>query len=185
MTITSRPHTIGELRESGDRVLSVKEEMRKNLIQKIRKGDELVPGIIGYEETVIHQVENAILSGQDIIFLGERGQAKTRMARGLINLLDEMVPVIAGCEINDNPYEPVCKACRDKVNELGDRVEIDWLERDRRYGENLATTAITIPDLSGEVHPQRITELRYLSDELTIHYGLRAATHRGISYIHA
>src|SRR6266566_1481561 len=100
MTITTRPHTIGELRESGYRVLSVKEEMRKN----------------------------AILSGQDIIFLGERGQAKTRMARGLVNLLDEVVPVIAGCEINDNPYEPICKACRDKVNELGDRVEIAWLE---------------------------------------------------------
>src|SRR6266851_4725894 len=180
MTITTRPHTIGELRESGYSVLSVKEEMRKNLIQKIRKGDELFPGIIGYEETVIPQVENAILSGQDIIFLGERGQAKTRMARGLVNLLDEMVPVIAGCEINDNPYEPVCKACRDKVNELGDRVEIAWLERDRRYGEKLATPDITISDLVGEVDPVRVAEGRYLSDELTIHYGMIPRTNRGI-----
>src|SRR5260370_5324271 len=128
MTITSRPHTIGELRESGYSVLWDKEEMRKNLIQKISKVDELFPGIIGYEETVIPQVENAILSGQDIIFLGERGQAKTRMARGLVNLLDEMVPVIAGWEINDNPYEPFCRAYRVKVKELGDCVEIAWLE---------------------------------------------------------
>src|SRR6266571_257280 len=104
MTITSRPRTIGELRDSGYIVLSVKEEMRKNLIQKIRDGEELFPGIIGYEETVIPQIENAILSGQDIIFLGERGQAKTRMARSLVNLLDEVVPIIAGCEINDDPF---------------------------------------------------------------------------------
>src|SRR6516164_67125 len=131
MTTVTRPRTIGELRESGYRVLTVKEEMRKNLIQNIRKGDELFPGIIGYEDTVIPQVENAILSGQDIIFLGERGQAKTRMARSLTGLLDEVVPVIAGCEINDNPYEPVCKACRDKIEELGDQVEIAWLPRDQ------------------------------------------------------
>src|SRR5436189_5079145 len=148
MTITTRPHTIGELRESGYRVLSVKEEMRKNLIQKIRDGEELFPGIIGYEETVLPQIENAILSGQDIIFLGERGQAKTRMARSLVNLLDEVIPVIAGCEINDDPFEPVCKACRDKVVERGDLVDLDWLPRDRRYGEKLATPEINIADLA-------------------------------------
>src|SRR5258705_1607694 len=117
MTIMTRPRTIGELRESGYKVLSVKEEMRKNLIQKIRNGEELFPGIVGYEETVIPQIENAILSGQDIIFLGERGQAKTRMARSLVNLLDEVVPMIAGCEINDDPFEPVCKVCQNKVVE--------------------------------------------------------------------
>lgn len=180
MTITTRPRTIGELRESGYKVLSVKEEMRKNLIQKIRKGEELFPGIIGYEDTVIPQIENAILSGQDIIFLGERGQAKTRMARSLVNLLDEEIPVIAGCEINDNPFEPICRACRDKVAELGEQVRIDWLPRERRYGEKLATPDITISDLVGEVDPVRVAEGRYLSDELTIHYGLIPRTNRGI-----
>ena len=117
MTITTRPRTIRELRESGYQVLSVKEEMRQNLIQKIRAGEELFPGIIGYDETVIPQIENAILLGQDIIFLGERGLAKTRMARSLVNLLDEVTPIIVGCEINDSPYEPICKACRDKIAE--------------------------------------------------------------------
>src|SRR2546426_6309415 len=180
MTIMTRPRTIGELRESGYKVLPVKEEMRKNLIQKIRAREELFPGIVGYEETVIPQVENAILSGQDIIFLGERGQAKTRMARNLVNLLDEVIPVIAGCEINDNPFEPICKACRDRVEERGDDVEITWLPRDKRYGEKLATPDITISDLVGEVDPIRVAEGRYLSDELTIHYGMIPRTNRGI-----
>src|SRR5450432_611419 len=180
MTITAQARTIGELRESGYKVLSVKEEMRKNLIQKIRDGENLFPGIIGYEETVIPQIENAILSGQDLIFLGERGQAKTRMARSLVNLLDEVVPMIAGCEINDSPYEPICRACKDKVAEHGDAVEIAWLPRDRRYGEKLATPDITISDLVGEVDPVRVAEGRYLSDELTIHYGMIPRTNRGI-----
>ncbi len=180
MTISTRPRTIGELRESGYRLLPIKEEMRKNLIIKLRQGEDLFPGIIGYEETVIPQIENAILSGQDIIFLGERGQAKTRIARSLINLLDEVVPVIAGCEINDNPFEPICKACHNKIEMQGDNVEIDWLPRDRRYGEKLATPDITISDLVGEVDPVRVAEGRYLSDELTIHYGLIPRTNRGI-----
>src|SRR5260221_746324 len=180
MTIIDRTRKIGELGERGYRLLSVKEELRKNLIQKIRSGEELFPGIVGYEETVIPQIENAILSGQDIIFLGERGQAKTRMARNLVNLLDDVVPVIAHCEINDNPYEPICKACRDKVEEQGDNVEIAWLPRDMRYGEKLATPDITISDLVGEVDPVRVAEGRYLSDELTIHYGMIPRTNRGI-----
>lgn len=159
MPTHEKPRTIGELRRTNYQVLSVKEEMRKNLIEKIRKGENLFPGIIGYEDTVIPQVENAILSEQDIIFLGERGQAKTRIARSLINLLDEEVPIIAGCEINDNPYAPICKACRVKVEEEGDDVAITWIGRDRRYGEKLATPDITISDLIGEVDPIRVARV--------------------------
>jgi len=178
--IGSRPTTIGELRRSEYRVLPIKEEMRKNLIAKIRKGEELFPGIIGYDDTVIPQVENAILSGQDIVLLGERGQAKTRLARSLVNLLDEEVPVIAGCEINDDPYRPICAHCRAKVAESGDDVEIAWLRREDRYGEKLATPDITIADLIGEIDPVRVAEGRYLSDEETIAYGLIPRTNRGI-----
>ncbi|GAC1356476.1 MAG: sigma 54-interacting transcriptional regulator [Ktedonobacteraceae bacterium] len=154
--------------------------MRKNLIRKIQEGEDLFPGIVGYEDTVIPQIENAILSGQDIIFLGERGQAKTRIARSLVNLLDEYVPIIAGSEINDNPFEPISKSGRDKIAEFGDRTEIEWITRDRRYGEKLATPDITISDLVGEVDPVRVAEGRYLSDELTIHYGMIPRTNRGI-----
>ncbi len=121
--------TIGELRKTGYKVLSVKEELRKNLIGKMRRGEQLFPGIIGYDDSVIPQVENAILSGHDVIFLGERGQGKTRMIRSLVNLLDEEIPVIAGCEINDDPFKPICKRCRDLVDDEGDDVGIDWLER--------------------------------------------------------
>lgn len=176
----NRARTIGELKRSGYKVLSIREEMRKNLIEKIRTGEELFPGIIGYENTVIPQLENAILAGHDIIFLGERGQAKTRLSRSLVSLLDEEVPFIAGCEINDNPYKPICKRCRQKVEELGDRVGLDWLPREERYGEKLATPDTTIADLIGEVDPIRVAEGRYLVDELTIHYGLIPRTNRGI-----
>src|SRR5579863_10416201 len=130
MTITTRPRTIGELRESGYKVLSVKEEMRKNLIQKIRHGENLFPGIVGYEETVIPQVENAILSGQDIILLGERGQAKSRIARALVSLLDEWLPVVAGSEINDDPFAPISAFAKATLAEQGDRTPIDWVPRD-------------------------------------------------------
>ncbi len=176
----TKPSTIGELRASGYKVRRVKEEMRKNLIEKMRKGEELFPGIIGYENTVIPQLENAVLSGQDIILLGERGQAKSRLIRSLANLLDEEVPAITGCEINDSPFSPICRACIDKVDSMGDDVEITWIGRDRRYGEKLATPDITIADLIGEVDPIKVAEGRYLSDELTIHYGLIPRTNRGI-----
>ncbi len=177
---TERPRKLGELRASGYRVLPVKEEMRRNLIRRIRQGEELFPGIIGFEETVIPQLENAILSGQDIIFLGERGQAKSRLIRSLVNLLDEEVPAVAGCEINDNPFDPICRACRDRAREQGDDLEIAWLTPDQRYGEKLATPDITIADLIGEVDPIKVAEGRYLSDELTIHYGLVPRSNRGI-----
>src|SRR3954451_11916332 len=176
----ANPRTIGELRQSEYEVVSVKEEMRRNLARKIRAGETLFPGIVGYEESVIPQLENAVMSGQDVILLGERGQAKTRIARALVSLLDDETPVIAGCEISDNPYAPICQECRNKVAEHDDLVEIHWLPRDRRYGEKLATPDITIADLIGEVDPIKVAEGRYLSDELTIHYGLLPRTHRGI-----
>jgi magnesium chelatase subunit I len=172
--------TIGELRRSEYAVLPIKDEMRKNLIETIRKGEELFPGIVGYEETVIPQVENAVMSGQDLVLLGERGQAKTRIARNLVNLLDDAIPVIAGCDLNDNPYEPICRRCRDLVAEKGDETPIAWLPRDLRYGEKLATPDITIADLIGEIDPIKVAEGRYLSDELTIHYGMVPRTNRGI-----
>jgi magnesium chelatase subunit I len=180
MSKSPQPRTIGELRASGYQSRTVKQEMRENLVARIRSDDELFPGIVGYEDTVIPQIENAILSGQDIVLLGERGQAKTRIARSLINLLDPEIPVIAGCEINDDPFSPICKACLLRVSEEGDDVPIAWLPRDRRYGEKLATPDITIADLVGEVDPIKVAEGRYLSDELTIHYGMIPRTHRGI-----
>jgi magnesium chelatase subunit I len=176
----TKPRTVGELRASGYKVVPVKEEMRRNLIRKIRSGEELFPGIVGYEESVIPQLENAILSGQDIIFLGERGQAKSRLIRSLVNLLDDEIPAVAGCEINDNPYAPICRSCRDRLAAEGDDLEITWLGRQDRYGEKLATPDITIADLIGEVDPIKVAEGRYLSDELTIHYGLIPRTNRGI-----
>ena len=178
--MTDRPTTTGELRETNDRTRSVKEELRANLIKALAAGRELFPGIVGYEATVIPQIENAILSGQDIIFLGERGQAKTRIARLLTGLLDDAIPAIAGCEINDDPFAPICAACRYRVANDGDGVELVWLTPDQRYSEKLATPDISIADLIGEVDPIKVAEGRYLSDELTIHFGLIPRTHRGI-----
>ncbi len=175
-----RARTLAQLRRQEYRILPVREEMRTNLIRKLKSGDELFPGIIGYEASVIPQIENAILSGQDIIFLGERGQAKSRLIRALVNLLDEVTPVVAGCPINDNPYAPVCRQCRERLEAEGDALEIGWRSRDRRYGEKLATPDTSVADLIGEVDPVRVAEGKYLSDELTIHYGLVPRSHRGI-----
>ena len=179
--VEKKPTTIRQLRESGYRILSVKQEMRRNLIERIRKGEtNHLPGIVGFEETVIPHLENAILSGQDIIFLGERGQAKSRVIRSLVHLLDEEIPAIAGCEINDNPFAPICARCLGLVEQEGDDTEVTWLDHERRYGEKLATPDITIADLIGEVDPIKVAEGRYLSDELTIHYGLVPRHNRGI-----
>ena len=174
------PSTIAQLRQSEYRVLPVKEEMRKNLVRKIKAGEQLFPGIIGYDASVIPQLENAILSGQDIVFLGERGQAKSRLIRSLVNMLDEQVPIVDGCEINDSPYAPICRACRDRVAKDGDRVQVRWITPDERYSEKLATPDTSIADLIGEVDPIRIAEGKYLADELTIHFGLVPRTNRGI-----
>ena len=180
MPTRTKLKTIGQLRESGYKSLSIREEMQRNLVRRIKQGDLLFPGIIGFERTVIPQLENAILAGQDIILLGERGQAKSRLIRSMVSLLDAKIPVIAGCEINDNPYDPICKDCRQKVAESGDDVAISWLGREDRYSEKLATPDISIADLIGEVDPIKVAEGRYLADELTIHYGLIPRTNRGI-----
>ena len=180
MPVRIKPRTIGALRRSHYKVLPVREELRKNLMSKLKKGGPLFPGIVGFDDTVIPQLENAILAGQDMVLLGERGQAKSRLIRHLVSLLDEEIPIIAGCEINDDPYKPICKACQDRVRQGGDEPEIDWLPRDARYSEKLATPDISIADLIGEVDPIKVAEGRYLSDELTIHYGLIPRTNRGI-----
>ena len=175
-----RPRTLGELRASGYRPLSVRDEMRRNLVQRLRDGAETFPGIVGYDDTVVPQLQNAILSGQDIILLGERGQAKTRIIRSLTNLLDEWTPTIDGADIPENPMAPVSAMGKRIVAEQGDAAPIAWLHRRERYGEKLATPDITIADLIGEVDPIKIAEGRYLSDELTIHYGIVPRTNRGI-----
>ena len=180
MPRAKRPQTVGALRKSNYQVLPVREEMRKNLIAKIRAEENVFPGIVGFENTVIPQIENAILAGQDIILLGERGQAKSRIIRSLTTLLDDAIPKIAACEINDNPYDPICKVCRDKVAEMGDKTPLDWISREDRYSEKLATPDISIADLIGEIDPIKVAEGHYLSDELVIHYGLVPRTNRGI-----
>lgn len=180
MSNKNRIKTIGELKKTGYEPVSVRAEMRRNLISKIKNKEDIFPGIIGYENTVVPQIANAIISGQDMIFLGERGQAKSRMMRLMVNLLDEEIPVIKGCEINDNPFAPMCRACRDKVAAQGDAVEIDWLSGKDRYGEKLSTPDTVISDLIGDIDPIKVAEGRYLSDELTIHYGLIPRTNRGI-----
>jgi magnesium chelatase subunit I len=174
------PATLGELRQSGYRVRPVREELRANLIQSLQNGTNLFPEIQGYDETVIPQLENAILSGHDIILLGERGQAKSRLIRSLVSLLDEWTPTIAGAEIPENPFAPISEQGRQIVAEHGDDTPLHWMHRDERYGEKLATPDITIADLIGEVDPIRVAEGRYLSDQLTIHYGLIPRTNRGI-----
>ena len=172
--------TIGELKKSGVAVLSIREEMRKNLVHCLETGKRILPGIVGYDETVIPEIENAILSGHHMVFLGERGQGKSRIIRGLMNLLDERIPIVQGCEINDNPYHPICRSCRKKIQDLGDNTPIQWIDRDTRYGEKLATPDVSIADLVGEIDPIKVAEGRYLADEETIHYGLVPRTNRGI-----
>src|SRR5438270_5771396 len=145
--VTERPRTLGELKASGYRGESVKDEMRRNLIAKIRNGEPLFPEILGYDETVIPQVQNAILSRHDMLFLGLRGQAKTRMLRQLVALLDDAMPVVEGSEVNDHPYAPLSKEGRDRVAQMGDATPIEWVGRDARYQEKLATPDVTIADL--------------------------------------
>jgi magnesium chelatase subunit I len=173
--------TLGELRASGYRSRPVKQEVRDNLVRKLRAGDALFPGIIGYDETVIPQLVNAILSRHIFILLGLRGQAKSRILRGLIDLLDDRIPVMPGCEIHDDPLAPLCAACRQRVALDGDRLSIGWLTRDARYVEKLATPDVTIADMVGDIDPIKAAQAGLnLSDELTMHYGLLPRANRGI-----
>src|SRR5712692_4895665 len=175
-----RPRTLGDLKASGYQVVPIKEEMRRNLIRLLKSGEALFPGIIGYDETVIPQVQNAVLSKHDMLFLGLRGQAKTRMLRQLVHLLDDAIPIVAGSEVNDNPSAPVSRDARDRIAQQGVGTPIAWVGRDQRYHEKLATPDVTIADLIGEIDMIKHAEGRYLSSELTMHFGLIPRSNRGI-----
>jgi magnesium chelatase subunit I len=175
-----RAQTLGDLRRSGYVVRSVREEMRQNLLAMLARDERMLPGIVGFEETVIPEIENAILAGHHMVFLGERGQAKSRIIRGLLALLDAAIPIVKGCPIHDTPERPICKSCRAASAARGDELEIEWIAREQRYGEKLATPDVSIADLLGEVDPVKVAEGRYLADEETIHYGLVPRSNRGI-----
>jgi magnesium chelatase subunit I len=183
----SRPQTIKELRDSGYKPRTVKQEMRQNLIAAMEKGtgtpdtESRFPGIVGYDRTVIPQIENAILSGHDFILLGLRGQAKTRLLRSMSRFLDEWVPAIEGCELNDDPLNPICHTCKRRIAEQGDKVAVRWIHRDERYREKLATPDVTIADLIGDIDPiKAANERRSYSDPEVMHFGIIPRTNRGI-----
>ena len=175
-----RASTLGELKSSGYQVLTVREEMRRNLLAKLAGSERILAGIIGFDDTVVPEIENAILAGHHMVFLGERGQAKSRIIRALTALLDPEVPVVQGCAINDDPLRPICKQCRRRLAEDGEALAIGWIEPEMRYGEKLATPDVSIADLIGEIDPVKVAEGRYLADEETIHYGIVPRTNRGI-----
>lgn len=184
--MTNKPTTLGDLRQTKwaepDHVSrSLKDEMRLNLLGMLERGEEIFPGIIGYEDSVLPQVANAILARHDMILLGLRGQAKSRILRGLVNLLDEEVPIVAGSEVNDHPFRPISKYARSMIAEHGDRTAIDWLPRGQRYIEKLATPDVTIADMIGDLDPIKAARGGHLlSDEFTMHYGLLPRSNRGI-----
>jgi magnesium chelatase subunit I len=174
------PTTVGELRASGWEPVPVHEELRRNAAARIATGEPLVPGVLGFEDTVLPQLENAVLAGHDLILLGERGQAKTRIVRSLTGLLDEWLPILTGSEVRDDPFQPVSRHGRDLLAAEGDRAPVSWVHRDSRFAEKLATPDTSIADLIGEVDPIKVAEGRYLADELTLHYGLVPRANRGI-----
>ncbi len=177
----NRPKTIAELRQSGYKVLTVKDEIRKNLVEKLRRKDHLFPGIIGYDKTVIPAIVNSLLAKHDILLLGLRGQAKSRLVRMLPSLLDEYVPIIKGSELNENPFKPVTKRSIEVIQEHGDAVEIEWLHRDQRFSEKLATPDVTIADLIGDIDPiKAATQRLHYAHEGAIHFGIIPRTNRGI-----
>jgi len=180
--VTSAPvaQTLGELRDSGHEQRSVKAEIRDNLLARLASGEPAFPGILGFDDTVLPEVERALLAGHDLVLLGERGQGKTRLIRTLVGLLDEWTPIVAGCEINDHPYSPVCVRCTRVVDASGDSTSITWKNRADRYGEKLATPDTSVGDLIGDVDPIKVAEGRTLGDPETVHYGLVPRTNRGI-----
>lgn len=176
--------TLGELKKSGYQPVSVKEEIRRNLIQKLKQAEESFTGIIGYEETVIPDVERALLSRHNILFLGLRGQAKTRMARQMVQLLDEYIPVLEGSEVNDDPLAPISHFGKKLISEMGDKAPIRWMHRSERYGEKLATPDVSVADLIGDIDPIKAANLRLsFADEGVIHYGIIPRSNRGIFVI--
>ena len=184
--MSPQPKNLGELRrspwsEEKFGLRTVRQELRENLLQRLEKGEPIFSGVHGYDDTVIPQITNAVLSRHHFILLGLRGQAKSRILRGLVGFLDAQIPVVAGCEINDNPYRPICRACRERIAAEGDATPISWLGREQRYVEKLATPDVTIADMIGDVDPIKAARGgRNLSDELTIHYGLLPRANRGI-----
>jgi len=174
------PRTLGALRATGHEHVGVKEELRRNLLQRMRSGEDRFPGVVGYEETVAPELERALLAGHDVVLLGERGQGKTRLLRSLVGLLDEWTPVIAGSELNEHPYSPLTPASRRRVQAEDDDLAVDWLHRSLRYGEKLATPDTSVGDLIGDVDPVKVAEGRTLGDPETIHFGLVPRTNRGI-----
>src|SRR5690242_5116870 len=176
--------TLGELKKSGYKPVSVKEEIRRNLIKKLQDKEGTFPGIIGYEDTVIPDTERALLSRHNILFLGLRGQAKTRMARQMTELLDEYIPIVEGSEVNDDPFKPLSKYARDLVSEKGDDMPIAWVHRSDRYGEKLATPDVSVADLIGDIDPIKAANLKLsYADERVIHYGIIPRSNRGIFVI--
>ena len=172
--------SLGALREAGYLPHPVKAEIRTNLLRRLRAGEAPFPGILGFDDTVLPQLESALLAGHDIVLLGERGQGKTRLMRTLASLLDEWSPVVAGCEIHDDPFRPVCVRCRRLADELGDDVPVAWRHRDERYVEKLATPDTSVGDLVGDVDPVKVAEGRTLGDPETVHYGLLPRSNRGV-----
>jgi magnesium chelatase subunit I len=172
--------TLAELRASEHRYRTVRDELRDNLVAAMRRGEHAFPGIVGFDDTVLPEVETALLAGHDFVLLGERGQGKTRLMRTLVGLLDEWSPAVAGCEINDHPYAPVCVRCTMLAAELGDELPVSWRRRDERYGEKLATPDTSVGDLVGDVDPTKVAEGRALGDPETVHYGLLPRANRGI-----
>ncbi len=172
--------TLGQLRASGHDRRTVKAEVRANLLARLAAGEPTFPGILGFDETVLPEVERALLAGHDLVLLGERGQGKTRLIRTLTGLLDEWTPVVTGCEINDHPYDPVCVRCQRLTTELGEQTPVSWKHRSERYGEKLATPDTSVGDLIGDVDPIKVAEGRTLGDPETVHYGLVPRTNRGI-----